>query len=72
MTKGSTERRLESENQELREQVKRAYQQLNVMKIRNDFLEHKVQQYREQEQCAVLGDEDEEGDEIMIVGGKWD
>ncbi len=64
--------RLEIDNQELREQVKRAYQQLNVMKVRNDYLEHKLQQYLEEEQSAVLGDEDEDGDEIVIVGGKWD
>ncbi len=53
-------------------QVKRAYQQLNVMKVRNDYLEHKLQQYLEEEQSAVLGDEDEDGDEIVVVGGKWD
>jgi len=64
--------RLEIDNQELQGQVKRAYQQLNVMKVRNDYLEHKLQQYLEEEQSAVLGDEDEDGDEIMIVGGKWD
>ena len=64
--------RLEIDNQELQRQVKRAYQQLNVMKVRNDYLEHKLQQYLEEEQSAVLGDEDEDGDEIMIVGGKWD
>ncbi len=64
--------RLEIDNQELQGQVKRAYQQLNVMKVRNDYLEHKLQQYLEEEQSAVLGDEDEDGDEIVIVGGKWD
>ena len=64
--------RLEIDNQELQGQVKRAYQQLNVMKVRNDYQEHKLQQYLEEEQSAVLGDEDEDGDEIMIVGGKWD
>ena len=64
--------RLESENQELQQQVKRAYQQLNILKVRNDYLEHKLQQYLEQEQSAVLGDEDEDGDEIVLVGGKWD
>ena len=64
--------RLETEKQELQRQVKRAYQQLNVMKVRNDYLEHKLQQYLEEEQSAVLGDEDEDGDEIVIVGGKWD
>jgi len=64
--------RLEIDNQELQGQVKRAYQQLNVMKVRNDYLEHKLQQYLEEEQSAVLGDEDAEGDEIVIVGGKWD
>ena len=64
--------RLETEKQELQGQVKRAYQQLNVMKVRNDYLEHKLQQYLEEEQSAVLGDEDEDGDEIVIVGGKWD
>jgi len=52
--------------------VKRAYQQLNVMKVRNDYLEHKLQQYLEEEQSAVLGDEDEDGYEIVIVSGKWD
>ncbi len=52
--------------------MKRAYQQLNVMKVRNDYLEHKLQQYLEEEQSAVLGDEDEDGDEIVIVSGKWD
>ena len=72
MTKTSTERRLESEKKELREQVKRAYQQLNVMKVRNDYLEHRLQQYLEEEQSPVLGDEDEDGEEIVIVGGKWD
>ena len=72
MTKKSTERRLQSEKQELQGQVKRAYQQLNVMKVRNDYLEHKLQQYLEEEQSAVLGDEDDDGDEIVIVGGKWD
>ncbi len=64
--------RLEIDNQELQGQVKRAYQQLNVMKVRNDYLEHKLQQYLEEEQSAVLGDEDEDGDEIVIVSGKWD
>ena len=64
--------RLEIDNQELQGQVKRAYQQLNIIKIRNDYLEHRLQQYLEQEQSAVLGDEDVEGDEIVIVGGKWD
>ena len=63
--------RLEIDNQELQGQVKRAYQQLNVMKVRNDYLEHKLQQYLEEEQSAVLGDEDEDGDEIVIVSGKW-
>ncbi len=64
--------RLETEKQELQRQVKRAYQQLNILKVRNDYLEHKLQQYLEEEQSAVLGDEDEDGDEIVIVGGKWD
>ncbi len=64
--------RLEIDNQELQGQVKRVHQQLNVMKVRNDYLEHKLQQYLEEEQSAVLGDEDEDGDEIVIVGGKWD
>ncbi len=64
--------RLEIDNQELQGQVKRAYQQLNIIKIRNDYLEHRLQQYLEQEHSAVLGEEDEEGDEIVIVGGKWD
>ena len=64
--------RLEIDNQELQGQVKRAYQQLNVMKVRNDYLEHKLQQYLEEEQSAVLGDEDEDEDEIVIVGGEWD
>ena len=64
--------RLEIDNQELQGQVKRAYQQLNVMKVRNDYLEHRLQQYLEEEQSAVLGDEDEDGDEIVIAGGKWD
>ena len=56
--------RLEIDNQELQGQVKRAYQQLNVMKVRNDYLEHKLQQYLEQEQSAVLGEEDEDGEEL--------
>ena len=64
--------RLETEKQELQRQVKRAYQQLNILKVRNDYLEHKLQQYLKEEQSAVLGDEDEDGDEIVIVGGKWD
>ena len=64
--------RLETEKQELQRQVKRAYQQLNILKVRNDYLEHKLQQYLEEEQSAVLGDEDEDGDEIVVVGGKWD
>ena len=64
--------RLETEKQELQRQVKRAYQQLNILKVRNDYLEHKLQQYLEEEQSAVLGDEDDDGDEIVIVGGKWD
>ncbi len=64
--------RLETEKQELQRQVKRAYQQLNILKVRNDYLEHKLQQYLEEEQSAVLGDEDEDGDEIVIVGEKWD
>ena len=64
--------RLETEKQELQRQVKRAYQQLNILKVRNDYLEHKLQQYLEEEQSAVLGDDDEDGDEIVIVGGKWD
>ena len=63
--------RLEIDNQELQGQVKRAYQQLNVMKVRNDYLEHRLQQYLEEEQSPVLGDEDEDGDEIVIVSGKW-
>jgi uncharacterized protein (UPF0335 family) len=64
--------RLEIERQELQGQVKRAYQQLNILKIRNDYLEHKLQQYLEEEQSAVPGDKDEDGDEIVIAGGKWD
>ena len=56
--------RLEIDNQELQGQVKRAHQQLNIIKIRNDYLEHKLQQYLEQEQSAVVGDEDEDGDEL--------
>ena len=64
--------RLEIDNQELQGQVKRAYQQLNILKVRNDYLEHRLQQYLEEEQSAVLGDEDEDGDEIVIVSGKWD
>ena len=64
--------RLEIDNQELQRQVKRAYQQLNILKVRNDYLEHRLQQYLEEEQSAVLGDEDEDGEEIVIVGGKWD
>jgi len=71
MTKKSTERRLGSEKQELQGHIKRAYQQLNILKVRNDYLEHKLQQYLEEEQ-SVLGDEDEDEDEIVIVGGKWD
>jgi len=47
--------RLEIDNQELQGQVKHAYQQLNIIKIRNDYLEHKLQQYLEEEQSAVLG-----------------
>jgi predicted nuclease with TOPRIM domain len=63
--------RLESENQELQGQVKRAYRQLNILRIRNDYLEHKLQQNLEQEQCAVLWDEDEDEDGIVTAGGKW-
>ena len=55
---------MEIDNQELQRQVKRAYQQLNVMKVRNDYLEHKLQQYLEEERSAVLGDEDEDGEEL--------
>ena len=61
--------RLEIDNQELQLQVKRAYQQLNIIKIRNDYLEHRLQQYLEQEQSAVLGEEDEDGEELWSSVG---
>jgi maltodextrin utilization protein YvdJ len=61
--------RLEIDNQELQGQVKRAYQQLNTLKIRNDYLEYKLQQYIEQEQSAVLGDEDEDEEELWSSVG---
>ena len=61
--------RLEIDNQELQGQVKRAYQQLNVMKVRNDYLEHKLQQYLVEEQSAVLGEEDEDGEELWSSVG---
>jgi hypothetical protein len=61
--------RLEIDNQELQGQVKRAYQQLNIIKIRNDYLEHRLQQYLEQEQSAVLGEEDEDGEELWSSVG---
>ena len=61
--------RLETEKQELQRQVKRAYQQLNILKVRNDYLEHKLQQYLEEEQSAVLGEEDEDGEELWSSVG---
>jgi regulator of replication initiation timing len=67
-------KRLMEENEELEEQVKRVCQRNNILKIRNDYLEYKLQQYLEEEGAAIVAEEDredEEGDTIIVPGVKW-
>jgi regulator of replication initiation timing len=64
-------KRLEDENKDLQEQVKRVCQKNNVLKIRNDWLEWKLQQYLEEETVANEEDEeDDAGDTIIVRGDK--
>jgi hypothetical protein len=49
-------------------------QKNNILKIRNDYLEYKLQQYLEEEGAAIVAEEDgedEEGDTIIVPGAKW-
>jgi hypothetical protein len=71
----TTKKMTRKENQELQEQVKRAYQKLNVLKVRNDYLEHELRELLGENDPAPLVDEDDEDDdegETVIVSGKWE